>query len=110
MNDTDRSTPQGTAARATLRDRRSDAGALTPAYRAAWVAAATVVAATVSLGPADASAGPMRAGGGVMARTLPAPTSRCSLNIVYRVAGESAAADARQTASWTLLRANGWTV
>jgi hypothetical protein len=46
----------------------------------------------------------------VIARALPATSSRCSLNAVYGVAGQSAAADARQTASWTLLRANGWTV
>jgi hypothetical protein len=63
------------------------------------VAAATV-AAIVSLG----------SGGGVSARALPATASRCSLNVIYGVAGERAAADARQTASWTILRANGWTV
>jgi hypothetical protein len=74
------------------------------------VAAATVVAAIVSLGSAAASAVPVRAGGAVVARALPATSSRCSLNVVYSVAGESAAADARQIASWTLLRANGWTV
>jgi hypothetical protein len=74
------------------------------------VAAATVVAALVSLGSAAASAVPLRAGRGVPVRALPAMSSRCSLNVIYGVAGESAAADARQTASWTLLRANGWTV
>lgn len=110
MNDTDQSPPNGTAARATRTNRRSDAGALTPAYRAAGVAAATVVAAGVSLGSAAASAVPLRVSGSVRAHALPAPSSRCSLNIIYRVAGESAVADARQTASWTLLRANGWTV
>lgn len=110
MNGTDQSSPHCTAARATRRDRRSDAGARTPAYRAAWVAAAICVAAIVSLGSAAASAVPLHASGGVIVRALPATSSRCSLNIVYRVAGESAAADARQTASWTLLRANGWTV
>jgi hypothetical protein len=74
------------------------------------VAAATVVATIVSLGSAAASAVPVRAGGAVVARALPATSSRCSLNVVYGVAGESAAADAGQIAAWTLLRANGWTV
>ena len=110
MNYTDQSTPRCTAARATRGVRRSYAGALRPAYRAAWVAAATFIAAGVSLGSPAASAGPTRIGGEVFARALPATSSRCSLNVVYGVAGESAAADARQTASWTLLRANGWTV
>jgi hypothetical protein len=64
----------------------------------------------VVLGSADASAAPLRTGEAGLARALPAPAARCSLNVVYGVAGESAAADARQTASWTLLRANGWTV
>jgi len=110
MNTMAQSTPHCPAARATRGDRRSAAGALRPVYRAAWVAAATFVAAIVSLGSAAASAVPLRAGGGVLARALPTTSSRCSLNVIYGVAGESAAADARQTVSWTLLRANGWTV
>ena len=108
MNYTDQSTPN--AARATRSDRRNYAGAPGPVYRAAWVAAAPVVAAIVSLGSAAASAVPMRAGVGVLARALPAVSSRCSLNTIYSVSGENAAADVRQTASWTILRANGWTV
>ena len=110
MNYMDRSTPRRAVARAARGDRRSEGGARRPAYRAVWVAAAACIAAMVSLGSAAASAGPPRAGLGVSARALPAPSSRCGLNAVYNVAGESAAADARQTASWTLLRANGWTV
>src|SRR5581483_1964119 len=109
MNDTNHATPQCTGARARRDDRRSDAGASRSAYRAAWVAAA-IAAASVSLGSGAASAQPLRAGGGVHARALPATSARCSLNVIYGVAGENAAADARQTASWTLLRANGWTV
>lgn len=109
MNAVDQSTPQGTAARATRGDRRGYAGAPRPVCRAAGIAAAMVVAAIVPFGAAAASTVPMRAGGGVVARALPA-ASRCSLKVIYSVAGESAAADARQTASWTLLRANGWTV
>jgi hypothetical protein len=72
------------------------------------VATAPVVAALVSLGSAAAAAGPLRAGVPVRARL--APAARCSLSVVYGVAGQSAAADARQTAAWRLLRANGWTV
>jgi hypothetical protein len=108
MNATDQPTPTCIAARATRGNGRSDAGAPRFAYRAAWVVAATVVAASVLLGSAAASALPMRAG--VIARALPATAPRCSLNLIYGVAGESAAADARQTSSWTFLRANGWTV
>jgi hypothetical protein len=100
MHYTDPSISPYTAARATVSERRHVVGALRSAHRAARVAAAIVVAAGVLLGPG-------REG---MARARPATASRCSLNVIYAVAGESAAADARQTASWTLLRANGWTV
>ncbi len=47
---------------------------------------------------------------GVPAAKAPAAKARCSLGVIEAVAGESSAADARLSASWTLLRANGWTV
>lgn len=72
------------------------------ALRAAWVTAVLAIAAIGSRGPGAASAAPLHA--------LPAKATRCSLNVVYGVAGESTAADARQMGSWTILRANGWTV
>ena len=34
----------------------------------------------------------------------------CSLNVIYAISGESAAADQRRTFGWTILQANGWTV
>jgi hypothetical protein len=110
MNRTDQSTLHCSAVRATRSDRRRSAKALRLAYRAAWVAVVTCVGVLVSLGSAAAASAPLRAGGDVIARALPATSPHCSLNVIYGVAGESAAADARQTASWTLLRANGWTV
>ena len=88
MSGTDQSAPQGTAARATRGQRRRYAGARWRAYQAAWVAAATVAAAIVSLG----------SGGGVRARAMPATASRCSLNVIYGVAGESAGSSKRVTA------------
>jgi hypothetical protein len=34
----------------------------------------------------------------------------CDLTPIYSISGESSATDDRQTASWSILRANGWTV
>jgi hypothetical protein len=75
-----------------------------------------------SIGGAGGSSTPATSGGGTApaahATTAPArhtstrasTASRCTLPTVEAIAGESSSADARRTAGWSLLQANGWTV
>lgn len=65
--------------------------------------------------PDDAAGSSAGAGGatGSTARSTIDSTSTgkgCSLNTILAISGESGSIDAARTSSWTLLRANGWTV